>query len=169
MVGRHLKRFQKNQVWHQSVVMGTQRYPQVVEKIFYSFFLYIYIVLSLFYLGRMQFEEISIKVDYASLRDRRNPQVPQMIKKNFFNRFSSIFTLFWITFTLVERNLKMFQKSPFRHPCVVVGTPRYPQMVEKIFFIVFPAYLHHSESLLLWSNAIWWGFKKGHFGIPAWS
>ena len=58
MVGRHLKRFQKNQVWHQSVVMGTQRYPQVVEKIFYSFFLYIYIVLSLFYLGRMQFEEI---------------------------------------------------------------------------------------------------------------
>ena len=92
-----------------------------------------------------------------------------MVEKKFFNSFSCIFTSFWVTFTLVECNLMKFQKKSIWNPCVVVGSPRYPQMVEKIFLIVFPAYLHHSEPLLLWSGAIWSGSKKSQFGIPAWS
>jgi len=86
--------------------------------------------------------------------------VPLDVRKNIFNRFSCIFTSFWVTFTLVECNLMGFQKKSIWHPCVVVGTPRYPQMAEKIFLIVFPAYLHHCEPLLLWSDAIWRDFPK---------
>ena len=89
--------------------------------------------------------------------------VPPDGRKKFFHRFSCIFTSFWVTFILVECNLMRFQKKSFWHPCVVLGTPRYPWIVEKIFLIVFPAYLHHSESLLLWSDAIWWDFPKSPF------
>ena len=92
--------------------------------------------------------------------------VPLDDQKKFFNRFYCIFTSFWVTFTLVGRNLKRFPKKSIGHPWVVVGTPKYPQMVEKIFLIVFPAYLHHSYPLLLWSDVIWRGFQKSPFWHP---
>jgi len=77
-----------------------------------------------------------------------------------------MFALFWVTFSLVGCNLKRFQENHVWHPCVVVGTPRYPQMVEKFFKIIFSAYLLHSKPLLLWTNAIWRGFQKSQFWPP---
>jgi len=92
--------------------------------------------------------------------------VPPDDRKNFFNRFPAYLhhsesLLLWSD--AIWRN---FTNLTFRHPCLVVGTPRYPQMVEKIFLIVFPSYLHHSESLLLWSDAIWRNFPNLTFRHP---
>ena len=67
----------------------------------------------------------------------------------------------------------------FWYPYVEIGTPRYPQVVEKYLLFVFYSYLHHSEPFLLWSDAIWWDIKNSTFrhpcvvvctlGTPRWS
>jgi len=147
------------------IVIDTSGYPRDWKIFLIVFPAYFYHSDSLLFWSESIWRG-SKKSILASLRGRRYFQVPPDGRKNILKRFSCIFTSFRATFTLVGAIWRDFPKSPFWHPCVVVGTPRYPQMVEKIFLIIFPTYLHHSESLLLWSEAIWRNFQKSPFWHP---
>ena len=104
----------------------------------------------------------------ASLRGRRYPRV---WSKNFFNArfvFLAFFYPIYVKITRFRHYFEDFQKSPFWHPCVVVGTQGRVKIFltpDSCFWHFFTLYMSKSCDFDTISTIL----KKIHFGIPAWS
>ena len=141
VVSTWLRRVMSVRGYAASRPLGT---PQVVENFFSYFSLHIGTICNNFGFGEKFPDDFSIFDDHAGMPTYRPPRYPPGGWKIFFSIFPCILALFATTFSLTINSLLTFQKSRF----FTSKAPRYPRVVEKIFFFAFPQYWHYIKQLL---------------------